>query len=86
MKIAFGCDHAGTKHREKILEFLKREGHTVTDLGCDCETSCDYPPIAARVSESVARGSVDRGILICGTGVGMSIAANKFKGIRAACC
>ncbi|MCX5781927.1 MAG: ribose 5-phosphate isomerase B [Elusimicrobia bacterium] len=86
MKIIFGCDHAGYAHKALILDFLKKEKYSVLDFGCDCAESCDYTPIAKKVADAVSKGDAERGILICGTGVGMSIAANKFKGVRAACC
>ena len=86
MKIAFGCDHAGCDCRETILRFLRESGYQVTDLGCKTPERCDYPDFAAVVAEAVSSGKADRGILICGTGIGMSIAANKVPGIRAAVC
>ncbi|MHB9154805.1 MAG: ribose 5-phosphate isomerase B [Endomicrobiales bacterium] len=86
MKIAFGCDHAGYHHREKLIGFLAAQGHTVRDCGCFGPESCDYPDIAASVAKAVSGGSAERGILLCGTGIGMSIAANKFPGVRAAVC
>lgn len=84
MKIAFGCDHAGFEHREKVIEFLKGLGLAVEDFGYKGKDSCDYTDIAAAVAGSVSAGKNEKGILICGTGVGMSIAANKFPGVRAA--
>jgi ribose 5-phosphate isomerase B len=83
MKIAVGSDHAGFKLKEIIKEFLKRKKVEVKDFGTDTEESVDYPDYAYPVAESVARGEYDRGILVCGSGVGMCITANKVKGIRA---
>jgi ribose 5-phosphate isomerase B len=86
MKIAFGCDHAAFEHRDKVIDVLKAQGHTVEDFGHKGKDSCDYPDIAAAVAGSVSKGKNEKGILICGTGVGMSIAANKFPRVRAAVC
>jgi ribose 5-phosphate isomerase B len=84
MKIAIGADHAGFRLKDEVIEFLKKEGHEVEDFGCHCADSIDYPDYALPVCEQVVEGTADRGILICGTGIGMSIAANKVKGIRCA--
>jgi ribose 5-phosphate isomerase B len=84
MKIAIGADHRGTEVRSFIRQSLAQDGHAVTDLGSLDATTCDYPDIAYAVASAVAAGSVDRGVLICGTGIGMSMAANKVPGIRAA--
>ena len=86
MKIAVGSDHGGFEYKEKILKFLKDKGYEVKDFGTYSKDSCDYPDIAKKVALSIQNKEFDRGILICGTGIGMSIAANKFKGIRAALC
>jgi len=86
MKIAIGCDHAGTGLKERIMEALAAGGHEVEDHGTDGTASVDYPDFGRSVSRSVSAGQADRGILICGTGIGMSIVANKFPGIRAALC
>ena len=86
MKIAFGCDHAGIKIKEQILKFVESLGYQVIDCGTFSEQSCDYPDFAFKVAQSVTQKTADKGILICGTGIGMSIAANKVKGIRAAVC
>ncbi len=83
--IAIGCDHAGFQLKNEIIAHLKEQNIEVTDCGCD-GNSCDYPDIAKAVCEKIIDNSCEKGILICGTGVGMSIAANKFKGIRAALC
>lgn len=86
MKIALGCDHGGYEHKEAIKEFLEEKGFTVTDFGIDEVKSVDYPDIALPVAKSVANGENQMAILVCGTGIGMSLAANKVKGIRAAVC
>jgi ribose 5-phosphate isomerase B len=86
MRIAVGSDHRGYTIRGKVIELLKRLGHEVIDVGCHTPESCDYPDIALLVAGKVSRGEVDRGILICGTGLGMCIAANKLPGVRAAPC
>ncbi|HOW27961.1 MAG TPA: ribose 5-phosphate isomerase B [Elusimicrobiota bacterium] len=86
MKVAIGSDHAGYSKKRDLMPFLLREGHEVLDEGCYDEESCDYPDFARKVTERVRRGVADRGILICGTGIGMAIAANKVPGIRAAVC
>ncbi len=86
MKIAIGCDHGGLEHKNAIKEHLEERGFTVSDFGIYEQKSVDYPDIAKPVCESIVKGECDRGILVCGTGIGMSIAANKVKGIRAAAC
>lgn len=83
MKIAIGSDHAGYKTKEIVKAFLKRKKFSVEDFGTFSEESVDYPDYAYPVANGVAQGKFDRGILICGSGVGMSITANKVKGIRA---
>ena len=83
--IAIGCDHAGYELKKSVIDFLNEKGFDTLDLGCGGEP-VDYPEIAEKVCEKVTDGSCEKGILICGTGVGMSIAANKVKGIRAALC
>lgn len=84
MKVALASDHGGIHIREEIKNLLEELKIEYEDFGCDCETSVDYPDYALPVAEKVAKGEFDRGILICGTGIGMSIAANKVKGIRCA--
>ncbi len=84
MKIALGADHGGFRLKEHLRVRLTEEGHQVVDQGTQSEESTDYPDYARLVAESVSRGEVDRGILVCTTGVGMSIAANKVQGVRAA--
>lgn len=85
MKIAIGCDHVALEHKRAIIEMLLADGHQVLDFGTDTAASCDYPDIAKPVADAVKTGECERGILICGTGLGMSYAANKVPGIRAAC-
>jgi ribose 5-phosphate isomerase B len=84
MKIAIGADHAGFAAKEEIKTVIKALGHAVLDQGTTGEASVDYPDFAEKVARAVATGEADRGVLICGTGIGMSIAANKVEGIRAA--
>ena len=84
MKIAIGCDHGGISLKAEIVSLLQEMGHTVDDKGCFSTESVDYPDFAKAVCLQVQNGSCERGILICGTGVGMSMAANRFEGIRAA--
>jgi ribose 5-phosphate isomerase B len=84
--IAIGCDHRGLALKELIVHFLQNAGHSYQDFGCYNTAPVDYPDIAQKVGEAVASGNFDQGILICHTGIGMSIAANKIKGIRAALC
>ena len=86
MKIAIGCDEAGCGLKHIIIDLLQKEGIEVTDEGCRDDEVVLYPNIAERVANIVADGAADRGILICGTGIGMAMAANKVKGIRAAVC
>ena len=86
MKIAIGCDEAGCGLKQIIIDLLQKEGIEVTDEGCRDDEVVLYPNIAERVANIVADGEADRGILICGTGIGMAMAANKVKGIRAAVC
>lgn len=84
MKVAIASDHGGINIRNEIKSLMEEMGIEYEDFGCECETSVDYPDYAQPVATKVANGEFDRGILICGTGIGMSIAANKVKGIRAA--
>ncbi len=84
MKIAIGADHGGYTLKDEIVKIIKDLGHEVEDFGCHCDDSVDYPDYALPVAEKVAGGEFDRGILICGTGIGMSIAANKVTGVRCA--
>ncbi len=86
MRIALGSDHRGFGVKQKIGDLLRRFNHEVVDVGAYGNESVDYPDVAAVVGEKVSKKEVDRGILICGTGIGMSIVANKFTGVRAAPC
>ena len=86
MKIAVAADHRGHSVKEKTCVLLNEMGHEVLDLGTNSGQSCDYPDVAFPASKAVADGLVDRGILICGSGIGMDICANKVHGVRAALC
>lgn len=86
MKIAIGCDHRGLELKEKIEEALSVNGFPFEDFGTFSEEACDYPDIAIPVAQAVSRGEYERGILICATGIGMSIAANKVRGAYCALC
>ena len=86
MKIAIGCDHGGLNLKDEIIKYLNSEGIEFKDFGTYTEESCDYPDIALPVAKAVATKEYDFGILICGTGIGIGIAANKVPGIRAALC
>ena len=86
MKIAIGCDHGGIALKEEIVALLKEMAQEVDDQGCHSVESVDYPTFAKSVCSRVQSGECDRGILICGTGIGMSMVANRFDGIRAALC
>ena len=85
-KLVIGCDHAAVNTKNTVKAFLLDRGYEVVDVGTHTTESCHYPTIASAACEKILSGECDLGILICGTGVGMSIAANKHKGIRAACC
>jgi ribose 5-phosphate isomerase B len=84
LKIAIGADHAGYRLKDEVVPFLQSLGHEIEDVGCSCDQSVDYPDYALPVCDLVTSGKAERGILICGTGIGMSIAANKVRGIRCA--
>jgi ribose 5-phosphate isomerase B len=86
LKIAIGSDHRGFALKAHLVSVLSKAGHEVIDLGCAGAEPADYPDYAFKVGERVASGEAERGIAICGTGIGMSIAANKVRGIRAALC
>jgi ribose 5-phosphate isomerase B len=86
MRIAIGSDHRGVNSRSRLVGLLERMGHEIVDCGSFGEDAVDYPDVAAEVARRVAEGAVDRGILLCCTGVGMAIAANKVAGVRAATC
>lgn len=85
MKIAIAADHGGFELKDSMVEYIKSLGKEVVDLGTNSADSVDYPDYAKKVCEEIQKGNSDLGILICGTGIGMSLAANKFEGIRAAC-
>lgn len=85
-QIALGGDHAGFPAKQELRDYLRSEGVEVVDCGTDSESPCDFPDIAERVAVEVLAGNVQRGILVCGSGVGVSVAANKFPGIRASLC
>lgn len=84
--IIIGCDHAALQLKEIVKAFLKKNDMTVTDAGTHSDTSVDYPDIAQKVASQISKGIIKQGILICGTGLGMSMAANKFPHVRAALC
>jgi len=86
MRIAVGSDHRGYQIKGKLVTLLTADGHEVVDYGTDSDQPVDYPDFAVAVAKEVAEGKVERGILICGNGFGMAIAANKFQGVRAATC
>lgn len=86
MKIAIGCDHVGYQMKLHFIEYLQAKGYEMIDCGTDSTERCDYPVYGLRVAQKVAEGEARFGILICGTGVGISLAANKVKGIRAVVC
>ena len=84
MKIAIACDHGALDMKNMLVSYLQGQGHTVTDFGTHTNASCDYPEFAAAAAQAVASGECQRGIVLCTTGIGMSIASNKVKGIRCA--
>lgn len=86
MKLVIGADHGGFDLKEHLIQMLKNGGHEVTDVGCYSLDSVDYPDIAAEVEKKIVNGDCERGILICGTGIGVSIAINRNRSIRAALC
>jgi ribose 5-phosphate isomerase B len=86
MNIAIGSDHRGVEAKRRLVASLQQQGHTVTDVGTNAQESVDYPDLAFEVAQRVSKGTAERGILICGTGIGMCIAANKLRGVRAAPC
>ncbi len=86
MRVALGCDHRGLRLKRAIMDVLEGWGHEFRDFGCYTEEPVDYPDIARQVAAEVVAGNFEHGILICATGIGMSIAANKVKGVRAALC
>ena len=86
MKIAIGCDHGGIVLKPIVKKVLEDNDIEIIDMGCDDTKSVDYPDYALKVAEAVSKGEVDKGILLCGTGIGISIGANKVKGVRCAVC
>ncbi len=84
MKITIGSDHAGYELKKTVFSWLEKNGHEVNDMGPYSEDSVDYPDYARKVAESVAHGEYDQGVLLCGSGIGVSIVANKVRGVRAA--
>jgi ribose 5-phosphate isomerase B len=84
MRIAIGSDHAGFPQKQQLAAYLAAAGHEVSDLGTDSEERCDYPDFAVKVARAVASGEAERGVLVCGTGIGMAMAADKVAGVRAA--
>lgn len=86
MKIGIGNDHAAVEMKNEVIEYLKENGYDIVNYGTDTSESCSYPEYGEKVGRAVASGEVDLGILICGTGVGISLAANKVKGVRAVVC
>ncbi len=86
MKIAIGCDHAGVELKGDLVKLMEAMGEKVVDFGTNDSKSVDYPDFGDKVSSAVSAGEVERGVLICGTGIGMSIVANKFRNVRAALC
>ncbi|HAD23481.1 MULTISPECIES: ribose 5-phosphate isomerase B [Kandleria] len=86
MKIAIACDHGGFRLKNVLIENMKAQGVEVVDFGTYSEESCDYPDYASKAAKAVANGECDRGVVVCGTGIGVSITANKVKGIRCALC
>ena len=85
-KIVLGADHGGFELKNTIKSHLENKGYDIIDVGTNSADSCDYPIFASKLCQKIQNGEAERGILVCGTGIGMSIAANKHKGIRAACC
>ena len=86
MKVAIGCDHGAIELKEQLIDHLTKKGYEIEDKGTYTKDSCDYPVYAKKVCESVLSKEAELGVLLCGTGIGMSMAANKVKGIRAALC
>lgn len=86
MKIAIACDHGGFRLKNVLIDYLKNNNYEVEDFGCYNEDSCDYPDYAGKAALAVAKGICDRGVVVCGTGIGVSITANKVKGIRCSLC
>lgn len=86
MHVCLASDHRGFQVKQRLAQSIVQQGYEVTDVGADSDKACDYPDFAKIVASKVSRNEADRGILICGTGIGMAIVANKFPGVRAASC
>ncbi len=86
MKLVIGSDHAGLHLKKQVLALLKKKGVEITDFGTENDESVDYPDFGMQVAEAISHGEAERGILLCGSGIGMSIVANKYRGVRAALC
>jgi RpiB/LacA/LacB family sugar-phosphate isomerase len=86
MKVVVGSDHAGFPLKQEIAELLRKDGYEVLDVGTDSTAAVDYPDFAEKVSRAVVEGKAERGVLLCGSGIGASVAANKIRGVRAAIC
>ena len=86
MKVAVACDHAGFPLKDTVMDAIRKAGHEVIDLGTDSTAPVDYPDIAEKIGRAIQRGETDRGIVICGSGVGAAVAANKMLGVRAGLC
>ena len=84
MKIGVACDHAGFEHKEKLKEYLSSKGYKISDFGCFSLDSVDYPDFASALAKAIQNGKVKRGVLVCGSGIGISIAANRYSEVRAA--
>ena len=86
MKISLACDHGGLELKNQIADYLKKLGHTVCDFGTNTKDSCDYPDFAKPAARAVSSGECERGVVVCTTGIGVSMVANKVKGVRCALC
>lgn len=86
MKVAFACDHAGFPLREPVMQAIRESGHEIVDLGTHSTDPVDYPDYAEKIGRAIQRGEVERGVILCGSGVGAAIAANKLRGVRAGLC
>ena len=86
MRFALGCDHGGFPLKNRVMTVIRDQGHEIVDCGTDSNCAVDYPDFARKVGEAILKGQADRGILVCGSGVGISVAANKIPGIRAGVC
>ena len=86
MKISLACDHGGLQLKNELAAYLKQQGHTVVDFGTNSADSCDYPDFAKPAATAVANGECERGVVVCTTGIGVSMVANKVKGVRCALC